>query len=1057
MLERSLRYTDGTSDKFWMIQLEGSNHTVQFGRYGTTGQVQTKEFPTEAAALKSYEKLVAEKLKKGYIETGSEVSDAVKQKEPKPQTNQKTTRVTAVETTVETTVNSATVNSEVVDVADLVYPPERSLNLDPADWFWATWRDLPPLKRPEPKPFNLKDCLKRLKRAATSQYYSNYYRWDWEKAKIDDVLSREEAHFWFAAIMEPKLGIEIGQALSIEEFVEKLADRTFDGKVSTTHIKDSCCIAPLYHTSGTVLPLVYLLDPNDFIDLAYSSDKSLPIVQGFQTYLLPYFSKATIEELRSQVRSRLDLTKWRSLGTYSTPPPEFFLAACLGLHDELLSLIESWGDDDFRGKDNYRAHYEKPQEIIFGLNDESLIKKQMQRLGLTLFPSDRHSVETSAYIRAWLAHTEYSALELIRDSVLVADKKEEAEALLTAFAAVKASEAAPLMLELMLDSKAPKIARQWLQDYPAQAIAGLIPTAAGRGRLAEAAIDLLRSMKRKGYTAYIQTCLAHEPAEIAATVRKLVLEVEEKEYIPFDQHTTPDWLQQSSATLTETALTETAQKKAGWTVSVPDLPPITVQTHCLNAAQVGAVLQALRQSKLDSPHPLITAIRKECDRATLDSFAWKLFADWLAEGAPSKENWAMVAVGLLGADTSALKLTPLIRLWPGESQHHRAVLGLECLRAIGTDTALMQINGIAQKVKFKGIKQRAQDCMAAIAEDRQMTREQLEDRIVPDCDLDERGSRIFDFGARQFRLVFGADLKPMLKDAEHKLRSDLPKPNAKDDPEKAEQAIADWKLLKKQINEVIKLQPFRLEQAMVMERRWQVNEFELLLVQHPLMTHLIQRCIWGGYDASGQLKQTFRVTEDQTYADMQDEAFELAEVEQVGIVHPFHLSATVLSTWGELLSDYEIVQPFIQLGRSLHTLTTAERLEPDITCFKEFKVPIVTLVRTLENLGWQRGQLHDHGDYSLHFKYFPSANITAIVGEYEAVFVDLSVDIGIETDSIDQCCFLRGLHNHLSDYPAATRRWMTDLNEQRVPLDQVNPVILSEVLKDLTAVTSKAQ
>ena len=39
----------------------------------------------------------------------------------------------------------------------------------------------------------------------------------------------------------------------------------------------------------------------------------------------------------------------------------------------------------------------------------------------------------------------------------------------------------------------------------------------------------------------------------------------------------------------------------------------------------------------------------------------------------------MPALGLLGGDTSAIKLAPLIRAWPGESQHQRAVLGLDVL------------------------------------------------------------------------------------------------------------------------------------------------------------------------------------------------------------------------------------------------------------------------------------------------------------------------------------------------------------------------------------------
>ncbi|MBD1849422.1 hypothetical protein [Leptolyngbya sp. FACHB-711] len=67
--------------------------------------------------------------------------------------------------------------------------------------------------------------------------------------------------------------------------------------------------------------------------------------------------------------------------------------------------------------------------------------------------------------------------------------------------------------------------------------------------------------------------------------------------------------------------------------------------NCLNHARIEAILNALRQSKLDSSQPFIVAVQAQIDRAATDSFAWKLFELWL-EGAPSRENWAMMAVGL---------------------------------------------------------------------------------------------------------------------------------------------------------------------------------------------------------------------------------------------------------------------------------------------------------------------------------------------------------------------------------------------------------------------------
>jgi uncharacterized protein (TIGR02996 family) len=60
---------DGKSNKFWNIEVEGRRFTVQFGKVGTAGQKQVKEFADEATAVQTHDKLVAEKLAKGYQET----------------------------------------------------------------------------------------------------------------------------------------------------------------------------------------------------------------------------------------------------------------------------------------------------------------------------------------------------------------------------------------------------------------------------------------------------------------------------------------------------------------------------------------------------------------------------------------------------------------------------------------------------------------------------------------------------------------------------------------------------------------------------------------------------------------------------------------------------------------------------------------------------------------------------------------------------------------------------------------------------------------------------
>ena len=84
MARREFHFQDGASNKFWVIELEGNTFTVQFGRLGTDGQTQTKDFSSEAAAKTAYDKLVAEKVKKGYKEVTASEAGAVAPVADKP-------------------------------------------------------------------------------------------------------------------------------------------------------------------------------------------------------------------------------------------------------------------------------------------------------------------------------------------------------------------------------------------------------------------------------------------------------------------------------------------------------------------------------------------------------------------------------------------------------------------------------------------------------------------------------------------------------------------------------------------------------------------------------------------------------------------------------------------------------------------------------------------------------------------------------------------------------------------------------------------------------------
>ena len=78
------------------------------------------------------------------------------------------------------------------------------------------------------------------------------------------------------------------------------------------------------------------------------------------------------------------------------------------------------------------------------------------------------------------------------------------------------------------------------------------------------------------------------------------------------------------------------------------LPPVVIGDNRLSDEQVTTLLHAVAASPVDKPYALIPAVKEHADPAALDAFAWKLFQLWQAEGFPSKEKWALGAVGMLG-------------------------------------------------------------------------------------------------------------------------------------------------------------------------------------------------------------------------------------------------------------------------------------------------------------------------------------------------------------------------------------------------------------------------
>ena len=1046
MSTRELSYSDGSSNKFWKIDLSGKSHTVVFGKIGTAGQTKTKDFGSDAEARKSFDKLIEQKLKKGYTDSGSSSGTSTPAKKTtKKATASKASKAAATKTSKAVASKSSTLKKKAVATPKDA-PPEfdlsvtHDLGLDEMVLRRSHYHDLPPLK-PSKEEVTLEQAMEDfLKNVKVEQY-----GWDlnFKNVPLTYPMSKPVAHFWFC-MMARDTRIDGKNGLK-KFFAASQKKHKFDGKLKKATVKkfleaDSGRIA-----DEIALPLASLFSPEECLELMLkplnikvnhygfpSGQRNL--IVGFHNHLVPRLSEAEKKKLRARVKKTFD-PKAEPPSEYTPFPPEHYAAAALGMHNEISKIVCSWDDDRFSGAASYYAVRELIEFLVAGVKTREEYETHWRRLKLTLYDID--------VIFSLIANTGLSGLDLVADYVCAQTNKDEAAAGMAVLAKIRAPEAAEPILQCRLNSKASGAAREWMRFNVGNCVAGLIEIAGQRGKLGDAAIEYYREIKRAGHADLIAKYVkkAGKKSAGATRIQTEVLDREEKVYQPFDDKTTPKWLKEKFAQVEF----KKPPKLPEW-AAAKSVAPLTIGDRMFNEEQIETVLKVLAATPIEEKAPLLEALKEHIDASVRDQFAWQLFESWLEYGANSKTKWAMGAIGHLGDDGCVVKLTPLVRAWPGESQHQRAVYGLQCLRGVGSDTALMQLSGMAQKLKFKGLKQKAALFVDEIAKEKGMTRAELEDRVIPDCGLDEMGRREISFGTRKFDFVLGGDLKPMVRDDKGKVRPNPPKPGVNDDAKIANESLAQWKLAKKQIKEVAVLQSARLEQAMVCARRWSVDDFETLLVRHPLMTHLVQKLIWGSFDKNGKRQALFRVTEERDYADAADNAVTLAKANAVGIVHPLELNEKEKAPWGEILGDYEIISPFPQLGRSVYAIEVAEKKATELKRFHGIKLYAPTLVFTLEKLGWIRGEAMDGGCFDELSKQFPAYGVTAVVG-FEGI-VGMGYIEPEEMLTTETVHFCKGMRKP-SGY-----RWD---KSKKFKLGEVPELVASEVMADLNILQSKAK
>lgn len=363
----------------------------------------------------------------------------------------------------------------------------------------------------------------------------------------------------------------------------------------------------------------------------------------------------------------------------------------------------------------------------------------------------------------------------------------------------------------------------------------------------------------------------------------------------------------------------------------------------------------------------------EVDGTDLARLACEVYEHWYAAGAQTRHKWVLAFAAIHGGSAMTQRLKSAIQDWPN---HQRGAIACEAVMALALSpdpAAIVIVDSISRKFKFRQVKQAAAAALENAAKELGITAEELADRIVPDLGFGKDGKRTFDYGKRSFTVRLTPTLELEITNDQGKTVKNLPAPGKTDDPQ-ANDAYEAFKDMKKQIKTTVAAQRVRLEAALSVLRCWTTDRWRALFVENPIMHQFAMSLIWGVYE-DGALTDTFRYMEDGSFNTVDEDEYELPENARIGLVHPVELDEETLAGWKQQLEDYEITQSLEQLSRPIYALNPKDADKRELEDFGGKMLNGLSLCGKLLGFGWYRGSVVDGGMYETYFREDKDLNI----------------------------------------------------------------------------------